>query len=385
MQGQAAFTALGLATGLRHGLDRGAGLAALVATIIIIRLAGVGRLAGNACSASGRANTINFRRGRCIGRNALAGTRRTRRIDVIANGFTTISARRRIRIPRRTRGIRVTRRERTIGIARRARRIRITRGIRTVALRTITTRRAISLTVSGGIRRTCVLITRRERAIALRTISTRRAIALPLIAARLRTLGALVVARCIGTRGAFVAESRLLRCFTNRRRSRCGLSLRRLRRRRRHGRLRRSFDTSLDGRRSRRLWRLRNDRRGFSSGGTGGRRAGVSGLAFLIGERSGDGTLASVLFFLTQIATGALRALGALRRTRGLGLLRTIDIRCRRAHMPRCSADRRRTDTALGFHHHRLGTAMAEALLDGARRNIAADTRLQRQRCPLTI
>jgi hypothetical protein len=120
------------------------------------------------------------------------------------------------------------------------------------------------------------------------------------------------------------------------------------------------------------------------SGGTCSGGAGLGGLAFLIGECGLQGALTGVLFFLTQTAgIAALRTLRRLSRARRLGLLRTVYIRRGRTDVLGLAAGSRRADAALGFHHHRLGAAMAEALLDGARRNIAAYARLQRERCAL--
>jgi hypothetical protein len=212
------------------------------------------------------------------------------------------------------------------------------------------------------------------RTIALRTIGALTpGGTITLIAVGLRAIGALtVIMRTVGARTLRLPIGLRRRCRGDVRRTRVSfrgfgsgrfssgrLSLRRFRR------LRACLSRS----------RLRL--RAFTRGGG----AGLSVATLLLGERGLNGALAGFLLLAAQSA-GAAAAVVA-RRLRGLSRalsLRTSEVQIDAGSHMRRRACGRRADAALGFHHHGLGAAVAEALLDRAAGDIACGARLQRQR-----
>ncbi len=233
-----------------------------------------------------------------------------------------------------------------------------------------------------------------RRTIALRTVALRavaikrRTIALGAVALRTRggagTFAALIIARRIGARSAFVAEHGLRGRGT--RRFRHGLG------RLSHASLRLCCGRRGDRFGCRRLRRTRFDRlcdrAGLSRSGSGGAGLSVTSLLLLQGHL--DDASAAIEFFLTQPAGAAarwrgLRARWSTGRPAGLsGRSRARQIGLGRRTAGARSARRRRADTAFGFHHHGLRATVAEALLHRTGGHIAADTRLQSQRSAVT-
>ena len=105
---------------------------------------------------------------------------------------------------------------------------------------------------------------------------------------------------------------------------------------------------------------------------------GIEGaFAFGVGlGRQGDGAATGLLLLRRQTPAGGLGRALALRTRRLSRLLRASDIEALRALRPAGAG------ASLGLDHHRLGSAMAEALLHGAGRNRSRGARLQAQRRP---
>jgi hypothetical protein len=117
----------------------------------------------------------------------------------------------------------------------------------------------------------------------------------------------------------------------------------------------------------------------------------ISIATLLLLQSRFDDAGATIELFLTQTAgiTTAgrrglrprrLRRTGRTRLTGWLSGVRTGQVGVGGRTMPGWRSGRRCADATLGFHHHRLRTAMAEALLHRTGGHIATDTGFQGQR-----